>query len=76
VSNLHATDRTGKNFASKAALRRALVAGDPITFRGTDLFNHGRHYGIGDITPADVIVGPDPERNRAWYANIKNGKVV
>lgn len=62
----------GKNPTSKAAIRRALGSGVPVTFYSTGfggaLFN-------GPLTelPAEhtlTVVGPDPYRDRKFYGTV------
>lgn len=76
MSNLHATDQDGRNFPSKKALREHVAAGKPVTLVDTSAFNPRGTVALADVQPVDVIVGPDPYRDRRWYANIKKGKVV
>ena len=63
--------------ATKKALRE-LVKESPerVTFYDTSAFNNKGEVGVADLSPIDVIVGPDPYTKRNWYANVKNGKVV
>lgn len=77
MSNFHATDNRGRNFKTKKALREA-YADDPtqVEFADTSAFNPRGVLNGAELTPIDVIVGPDPYRDRRWYANVKNGKVV
>ena len=76
MSNFHATDRNGSNFRSKKALREAVARGDQVNFHDTSAFNNRGTLSAGDLKNSDMIVGPDPYRQRNWYANVKNGKVV
>jgi hypothetical protein len=63
--------------ATKKALRE-LVASAPerVSFYDTSAFNNRGTVGVADLSPIDVIVGPDPYTKRSWYANVKSGKVV
>ena len=76
MSNYHATDENGANYPTKAALRRAVIAGSYVIVRNTSGFETTYSQSIADLAPTDVIVGPCPYTNRRWFANIKNGKVV
>lgn len=80
MSNLFATDAEGNEFASKKAFREFVSAAqDSVRFEDTAAFgNRGWWWGADNplLTESDVIVGPNPWRNRKWYANIRNGKVV
>lgn len=78
MSNFFATDAEGNEFASKKALREFVSATpDSVRLEDTSAFNsRGVTWGIDILTTSDVIVGPNPWRNRKWYANIRNGKVV
>lgn len=76
MSNFHAQDSDGANFASKKALREHVAAGKPVVLTDTSAFNCRGTIPIATLSPIDVIVGPCPYTNRRWYANFKNGKVV
>lgn len=80
MSNLYAVDAEGNEFASKKAFREFVRdAGDSVYFEDTSAFNsRGQFVGTDNplLSSSDVIVGPNPWRNRKWYANIRNGKVV
>ena len=67
----------GRKPPTKKALREA-VAAQPhvVTFMDTSAFANRGTIGIDDLTPADVIVGPDVYTARNWYANVRNGRVV
>lgn len=78
----------GQRFKSKAALKRAMEA-DPskVMFYGTaqelgqQLGNVGTVTGnmLDEALPEGttlVVVGPDPERLRNWYGNVKRAKGV
>jgi hypothetical protein len=86
--NCGATTVTGERFKSKAALKRAMDA-DPskVMFYGTAqtlgpaLGNVGTVTGnmLDEALPEGttlVVVGPDPERLRNWYGNVKRVKGV
>lgn len=71
MSNLHARTADGKNFPTKKSLKEAIAAGAAVTFTDTSLFSDRGTFTADQVVPAyDVIVGPDPERNRKWYASI------
>jgi hypothetical protein len=74
--NFHARDSRAKNFKSKRSLAEALKAGEAVTFTDTSAFDNAGTLKAGQLFPTDVIVGPDPYRDRSWYANVKGGKVV
>ena len=67
----------GKKPATKKALREALAA-DPssVWFEDLSLVTNRGSLHATELSPSDVIVGPDAERQRNWYANIRNGRVV
>lgn len=70
MSNLHARTAHGANFTSKKALRDALAAGDPVYFTDTSLFANRGTLTLAQLTPGDVVVGPDPYRDRRWYGAV------
>jgi hypothetical protein len=74
MSNFHAKTLAGANFPSKKALRQAVANGDVVVLEDTSAFNNRGTVGVTDLNPSDVIVGPDPYRQRSWYANIQPGK--
>jgi hypothetical protein len=76
MSNFHATDGEGRNFKSKKALKEAIAAGQTVYFTDTSAFSNRGTIGVAELRAGDMVVGPDPYRQRNWYANIKNGKVV
>lgn len=71
-----AADGTG--FKSKAALKRALAAGEPVKFYTTGQFPNPefevRSSDLGNRPRAAEeswsIVGPDPCTSRKWYATV------
>lgn len=65
-----------KSLKTKKALREAVASGqDPFVF-DTSMFGNRGTIPVSQLQSSDVIVGPDVERDRRWYANVKNGKVV
>lgn len=67
----------GMNFKSKSALKKAVEAGEKVYFQNTSFLDRDAKSGSfeecfgnsqGNLN-ATVIVGPDPERDRRWYAN-------
>jgi hypothetical protein len=63
--------------ATKKALRELVRdAPERVTFYDTAVFNNRGTVGVADLSPSDVIVGPDPHTKRSWYANIRHGKVL
>lgn len=83
MSNLHAKRKSDySDFASKKALREALAA-DPgsVVFRDTSAFtNRIAAFDVDKVRPDDVVVGPCPNTNRRWYANVvtnaRTGKIT
>ena len=67
----------GQKPKTKKALREALAA-DPaaVWFEDTSAFNNRGTLTHEQLSPSDVIVGPDVYTTRSWYANVRNGKVV
>lgn len=61
---------------TKKALREAVANGEDVTFTDTSMFNNRGTLTADQLSPSDVIVGPDVHTQRNWYANIRNGKVV
>ena len=61
---------------TKKALRDAVASGAAVWFTDTSFVNNRGTLSPADLSPSDVIVGPDAETQRNWYANIRNGKVV
>lgn len=75
MPNYGVTDRDGKNFPSKAALKRAIAAGEQVRVYSTSAFTPVLPLPqLTDLTPVDVIVGPDPFTKRDWYGNVKEGR--
>jgi len=66
-------------FPSKKALRETVAAGEWVALEATSIF--GDEYG-GPLDDAPdgtyTVVGPDPYRNRKWYASItkRDGKIT
>jgi hypothetical protein len=61
---------------TKKALREAFKA-DPASVWFEDLSLNSRgSVTASELSPSDVIVGPDAMTARNWYANVRNGKVV
>lgn len=76
---------TQARFASKKALKEAIAeqGADKIGIYGTSMFGNETARTIADLAQAGdtaaVIVGPDVERDRRWYANVitkKDGTVT
>lgn len=60
-----------RGYATKKALREAVVAGtDPLVY-DTSAFSNRGTVRLSTLVPSDVIVGPDPYNARNWYANVK-----
>lgn len=76
MSNYGAQHADGSNFKSKKALREAVAAGESVIFYDTSAFNNRGNPSAAELSPIDVVVGPDPYTDRRWYANVKNGKVL
>lgn len=72
----HAAD--GSSFKSKAAMKRAVTAGENVTFYTTGNFPNAeesvRAHDLGNRPhhkdEAWQICGPDPFTNRKWYATV------
>jgi hypothetical protein len=72
----HAPD--GSSFKSKAALKRALKAGERVTLYTTGNFPNAeetvRAHDLGNrpnkASEAWSVVGPDPFTDRKWYATV------
>ena len=70
----------GKNVATKKALREAMRDNpETVEFCTTAELFDGTHTYTGDALPAGKtlsVVGPDPYRQRSWYATVTDkGKV-
>lgn len=56
---------------TKSALKVAVKMNDPVSLEATSMF--GNEYG-GDVYSAPdgtyYVVGPDPYRERKWYATV------
>ncbi len=73
---------TRENYASKAALKRALAATpENVEFYSTELFtvNAAAEQRASELTVFSdtlYVVGPDPYTSRKWYAavNVKEGR--
>jgi hypothetical protein len=76
MSNFHATDAGGRNFPTKKSLREAVKADQSVYFTDTSAFSNRGTVTADGLTPSDVVVGPDPYRQRNWYANVQGGRVV
>ena len=65
--------------ATKKALRETVAAGEWVALEATSMF--GDEYG-GPLDDAPdgtyTVVGPDPHRDRKWYATItkRDGKIT
>ena len=67
----------GQKPKTKKALREALQANPAVVwFEDTSAFNNRGNVTADELSPSDVIVGPDVYTARNWYANVKNGRVV
>jgi hypothetical protein len=68
--------KTGKpvrNYKTKAAFKRAVAeAPDQVLLYETSLFGGGNVFPTTEAKPGVtyIVVGPDPERDRRWYANL------
>lgn len=73
-----AVTKRGLGFATKAALKSAVAAGENVLFRDTSMFNP-LDIRADDLAQGQTLylVGPF-EYERKWYAQVKshNGKVV
>jgi hypothetical protein len=74
--NFHARDSAGQNFRTKKALAEAIKAGEDVTFTDTSLTDNAGTVKQSMLHLTDVVVGPDPYKERRWYANIRYGKVI
>lgn len=65
---------------TKKALKEAVKAGKHVEFDGTALRDEGNRYTVQHTiaNQNDVlqVTGPNPYRDRRWYATVKNGKVT
>lgn len=70
---------TGDNFPSKKAFREAMRTNpQDVIFTTTSMFDSQTQF-EGNHLPDNavlMVVGPDPYRDRRWYANVRNGKVT
>lgn len=73
----------GKNPKTKKELKDAIKANptsENIFFENLNLLGETRHAYLSNFPPGRVVdvVGPDPERDRRWYATVQlvNGKVI
>lgn len=66
----------GRKPKTKKQLREALAAtpGD-VTFDDTSAIDNRGTLTADQLSPMDVIVGPDVYTDRRWYANVVNGRV-
>lgn len=77
--NVWAQYYDGTNFASKKAFREAMKnEPENVTFTGTSIFDPDTQFSGVECRNHEplIVVGPDPYRNRKWYANVKCGKVT
>jgi hypothetical protein len=75
MSNFYVTMANGEEFPSKKAFRE-YVAEYPndVRVEDTSAFNNrGVSFGVSELTPSDVVVGPNPWWP-AWYANVQTSK--
>lgn len=66
---------------TKAELKRRIAAGEDLLFYSTDAFSNVRSIRLNGMLVGDhmYVVGPDPYRNRKWYADVtrnSDGKVT
>ena len=66
----------GQKPKTKKALREAVASGQDVVFTDTGFVNNKGTLTADQLSPSDVIVGPDAHTARNWYANVRNGKVV
>jgi hypothetical protein len=66
----------GRRVKTKKELKDLVKAGVELFCYDTSSFSNRGVVKITDLQPTDVIVGPDPETSRAWFANYKDGKIV
>jgi hypothetical protein len=72
MSNFTAVTMSGAHFATKKAFRETVASQpDSVRFVDSSFFSNRGMVKISDLSPSDVIVGPDAERDRSWYANVK-----
>lgn len=76
MSNLHAKTLTGQNFRSKKSFREAVAADpDDVILYCYDLMGTyaGRTFRANEMPEGQLftVPGPDPQKNRAWFANIQ-----
>ena len=77
----HIPDESGRLIPAptKKALKEAVKANpSAVRFRDVGGLNASFHGSVEDL-PAHAtltVVGPDPFRNRKWYASVKQGKVT
>lgn len=67
---------TDRRFKSKKALREAVEAEGPeaVGVYGTSIFGNETASTVAELKESDVIVGPNVETDRRWYANAVRGK--
>ena len=63
-------------FHTKGALREAVKQGEDPEVYDTSVHNCRGTIKVSELQPSDVIIGPNVYKNRKWYANYKNGKIV
>lgn len=63
-------------FKTKKALREFVATGSEVLVTDTSAFDNRGCINITELSPLDVIVGPNVYTDRKWYANYKNGKIV
>lgn len=63
---------------TKRALKEMIAehGADKVMVFDTSAFGNQGTIPITQLKPSDVIVGPDVEKDRRWYANYRNGKIV
>jgi hypothetical protein len=66
----------GVHIKTKKELKELVKAGKELFCYDTSAFSNRGVVRITDLLPTDVIVGPDPDTKRAWFANFKDGKIV
>lgn len=63
---------------TKKALKAAVSeqGAENVQVYDTSAFGNRGTIPVSQLASADVIVGPDVETKRAWYANFRGGKIV
>jgi hypothetical protein len=66
----------GRHIKTKKELRDLVKAGVELFAYDTSSFSNRGVVRVTELLPEDVIVGPDPDTKRSWFANYKDGKIV